>query len=644
MYNILRPRFRRPSTLAILILVVGVTLLLMTIARANVGTTFTYQGQLLDGGGVVEGSCDFQFSLYDAVTDGGQVGSTVTETNVSVADGLFTVELDFGANAFTGDPRWLELAVRCPAGGGAYDALSPRQPLTPTPYAVYATHAIAADIASDVETGAITPTDLNGITDYGAGGQTLTSDANGGFAWQSATPAKQLVQDFVMAGGESVSAGDVVSFLNGQIYGPRDDWGSESVFNAASTSRVAVSALSATDFVVAYQDAGNSDYGTAIVGTVSGGTLSWGGESVFNAAGTDSIAVSALSATDFVIAYRDVGNSNCGTAIVGTVSGGPLSWGSESVFNAAGTSEVAVSALSVTDLAVAYRDEGNSDYGTAIAGTVSGGTVSWGPESVFNADSTDFIAVSALSATDFVVAYQDEGNSDYGTAIAGTVSGGTLGWGSESVFNAAGTSEVAVSALSATDLAVAYRDSGNSAYGTAIVGTVSGGTLSWGSESVFNAANTYYVAVSTLSRAELVVAYWDLGGTAFGTATVGTVNGGTLSWGSESVFNATNSSFIAVSALSATDFVVAYRDRGDSSYYGTAIAGAYRRYVGTAKTAASGGETVTVIIDGVSDVHIGLVPGEMHYVQEDGSLGLTPTMHRVGLAISETELMLDQLW
>jgi hypothetical protein len=51
-----------------------------------------------------------------------------------------------------------------------------------------------------------------------------------------------------------------------------------------------------------------------------------------------------------------------------------------------------------------------------------------------------------------------------------------------------------------------------------------------------------------------------------------------------------------------------------------------------------------VIISGVSDVHTGLVPGEMYYLQSDGSLGLAPTAHRVGLAISETELILDQLW
>ena len=80
------------------------------------GTGFTYQGQLKDGGTPVDGTCDFQFSLWDALSGGSQIGSTLDRT-ADVAGGLFTVQLDFGSGAFTGDSRWLEIAVRCPAGG-----------------------------------------------------------------------------------------------------------------------------------------------------------------------------------------------------------------------------------------------------------------------------------------------------------------------------------------------------------------------------------------------------------------------------------------------------------------------------------------------------------------------------------------------
>lgn len=103
--------------------------------RANLGTAFTYQGQLKSGGNVVNGNCDFAFRLYDAASGGTLIGNPIT-TTVPVTNGLFTAQLDFGANAFNGDARWLDFQVRCPAGSGSFTALTTRQALTPAPYAL----------------------------------------------------------------------------------------------------------------------------------------------------------------------------------------------------------------------------------------------------------------------------------------------------------------------------------------------------------------------------------------------------------------------------------------------------------------------------------------------------------------------------
>jgi hypothetical protein len=99
------------------------------------GSGFTYQGSLKDGNNPANGQYDLQFTLYDALTGGNQVGSPITLTNQAVTDGLFAVQLDFGASSFQGSSRWLEIAVK-PAGGGSYTTLSPRQPLTAAPYAM----------------------------------------------------------------------------------------------------------------------------------------------------------------------------------------------------------------------------------------------------------------------------------------------------------------------------------------------------------------------------------------------------------------------------------------------------------------------------------------------------------------------------
>ncbi|MDH7490433.1 MAG: hypothetical protein QHH80_13130, partial [Anaerolineae bacterium] len=106
--------------------------------QMTVGTPFIYQGVLRSHNNPVSGTCDFQFSLWDSASGGSQVGATWSQVGVPVTRGLFTVPLDFGAAPFQGANRYLEVAVRCPAGSGAYTTLSPRQAITPAPYALYA--------------------------------------------------------------------------------------------------------------------------------------------------------------------------------------------------------------------------------------------------------------------------------------------------------------------------------------------------------------------------------------------------------------------------------------------------------------------------------------------------------------------------
>ena len=100
--------------------------------------SFTYQGQLKRASQLISDDCDLAFRLYDAANAGNQVGNPIT-TTVPISKGLFTVGLDFGASAFTGDARWLGIAVKC-SGESAYTPLG-RQAITAAPYAVYAANA-----------------------------------------------------------------------------------------------------------------------------------------------------------------------------------------------------------------------------------------------------------------------------------------------------------------------------------------------------------------------------------------------------------------------------------------------------------------------------------------------------------------------
>jgi hypothetical protein len=101
----------------------------------QMGTSFTYQGRLDNAGTPANGQYDLNFTLWDLASGGTQVGITVTAANQTVSNGIFTLPLDFGTSAFQGQQRWLQIAVR-PSGNGLYTTLSPRQPVSPAPYAV----------------------------------------------------------------------------------------------------------------------------------------------------------------------------------------------------------------------------------------------------------------------------------------------------------------------------------------------------------------------------------------------------------------------------------------------------------------------------------------------------------------------------
>ncbi len=107
-------------------------------AQGPVTTAFTYQGEVRNAGGpVATTSADFKFRLYAATSGGSPLTAELPLNAVTLTNGRFTVQLDFG-NQFAGQARYLEMDVRTPAGSGSFTPLTGRQPLTAAPYALYA--------------------------------------------------------------------------------------------------------------------------------------------------------------------------------------------------------------------------------------------------------------------------------------------------------------------------------------------------------------------------------------------------------------------------------------------------------------------------------------------------------------------------
>ena len=275
-------------------------------------------------------------------------------------------------------------------------------------------------------------------------------------------------------------------------------------------------------------------------------------------------------------------------------------------------------------------------------------------EKVFESASSDYISAAVLDSTHFVVAYKDVGNSNYGTAIVGVVSGSTITYGTAVVFESANSVFISVAVLDSTHFVVAYQDGGNSSYGTAVVGVTNGATTisSFGVAVVFESANSGYISVAALDSTHFVVAYKDGGNSNYGTAVVGVTNGATTisSFGVAVVFESANSDYISVAVLNSTHFVVAYRDVGNSNY-GTAIVGVTDgattigvergNPIGIAAGAGTAGSLVSIILSGVSNVHSGLTAGTLYYGNINGTVGTTAvTSATLGKAISATEILL----
>jgi hypothetical protein len=124
------------------VLVVLVTAMAMKLSAQ--GTAFSYQGRLYDSGSPANTNYDFRFAVYDVVTNGTPVSGFITNKAVAVSGGMFSVVLNFGAGVFNGTANgsndFLDIAVRA-TNVAAFTALTPRQPILPVPYAMFATSA-----------------------------------------------------------------------------------------------------------------------------------------------------------------------------------------------------------------------------------------------------------------------------------------------------------------------------------------------------------------------------------------------------------------------------------------------------------------------------------------------------------------------
>ena len=408
--------------------------------------------------------------------------------------------------------------------------------------------------------------------------------------------------------------------------------------------------------VIAYTDNENSQYGTVVVGTATSSSISFGTPVVFNSLITEGISCAYdANAQKVVIAYDNNGSSSDGTAIVGTVSGTSISFGTAAVFDSGVIEFTAIAYDSDSQkVVIAYSDRNIAD-GAAVVGTVSGTSISFGSQTSF--DSNLIKAPSVVydtNAQKIVVVYSRDDANDYGYAAVGTVSGTSISFGTSVAFDTDGiiTDTDLVYDTNAQKVVVVYRN--NTTYGRAKVGTVSGTSISFGSATTFSGGNLNEPTASYDANAQkVVVAYRDRTVTPnAGKVTVGTVSGTSISL--QPLLNMKQGKAILTLALTTLMYkrvVIAYRDDNDSENSKALV---YRtpysrtnltseNYIGISSggTVADAGNSTVDIIGTVNKAQTGLTAGQQYFVQGNGTLSTTADDPSVlaGTAISATDLV-----
>ena len=400
--------------------------------------------------------------------------------------------------------------------------------------------------------------------------------------------------------------------------------------------------------------------GKCVVGTVSGSTISWGTPVVFNSANTGQMdCVYDTANNKIVIAYEDFGNSSYGTAIVGTVSGTSISFGSETVFKSSATTGISGGYDEASgNVVIGYRDSASSYYSFVLVGSVSGSSISFGSAVAVTSWITGAASGITYDPNAAKVLITCKNSSNNGYAVVGTVTGTSISLGTGVTFSASADSNYFTSAYDANAQKIlvvypSFISSIRSAH--SIVATISGTSVSFGAETAMLASPAQitgwiFPAYDTVAKKITSFMTKSAGGSI---AIVSTISGTSVSNGSPYTLTlpGTVQTFGGIrpvyDASAGKTAVVYSTTTGTVGFYYTVWTTGYTAtnntdFIGITDQAIANTATGAVIVQGgVSEKVSGLTTGSDYYVQGDGTLSTSTSSVPAGRALSATSILLE---
>ncbi len=509
--------------------------------------------------------------------------------------------------------------------------------------------------------GVITPPLTPGAVPYGTGstvlmttqgvaGQVLVSQGSNPPIWGAGAGSFDAIASGTLTDGSTVivNSNGTVSVVATSTT-PTPTVGTVATFEAAATDFTSIVYDSAADkIVIFYRDVANSNYGTAIVGTVTGTTLTFGTPVVFFSADAQ-----------YIKACYDSTNSKCvvtygsgliaGSANVGTVSGTSISFGARAnIYGGAATTHNNIAYNSVNNtVIIIFRDQFTLSNSQAVIASVSGTNLSILTTVQFTPNLMTTSTITVLPAGTFAIFYYNL-NTAQGAGVIGTYSG-TLTFGSTYTIGSISQGEMGscYDPVNA-QIILSYQTSGTT--GAALAATVTGTVISYGTAYVFETNVTNYTAIAYYTPTnQPIISYNDSSGSVL-RAIPATVVGSVITYGTKTTIAAATTAYVqSVYDPISLNIVNAYRNA--STTFGQSVTYSpvtqttnltTGNFIGFSDGNYTNGQTATIqTVGSVDDAQSGLTPGSAYYVANNGALSTTPGTPSVfaGTAVSATEIL-----
>jgi sugar lactone lactonase YvrE len=453
-------------------------------------------------------------------------------------------------------------------------------------------------------------------------------------------------QKFIVKTGETIVAGDVVAYINGNIQ--KGGAGLISDFSTTSPNTMtedsvefnSAARLDDSRFIVAYKTTNIK----VKIGTLDGTSIIWGDEYTFSTSTDQWSTVGVLDSSKVVIVYKKQGTLKSLTAIIGEISGNSISFGTPKEMNPDyNTSEyISLAVLNDSAFAIAYRNDNVDSLIHVVIGNVTGTTISNGDHYTIDNIMASSNSIAALNESKFVLAYSyhsEEVGSDNSYCVVGEVSGTSISWGNTYSYNTQRTQHLSLAVMNENQFILAYQDLGNAAKGTALIGEVNGTAITYATPQVFNNATTEFISMSKMNDTSIVIAF---NTSNKGKAIVGDVDGTTLSWsGIDEFWSSTYIEYVSCEMVNDTQFVVLYKKGSGGN--GLATIGSFSSIypIGVASSDGIAGEQVTVVNSGVVEGLSGLTENDLYYADDNGNLTTSVTSHFIGTGLSSNALIIQ---